>query len=430
MALALADRAWGLAVRPADPADAARHFELARIAAERAGFASMALEVAAFRAGELDLAGETDEGLVVLAGVLAASHEGDDVFVEVLAHLISCRIRLRAGDIEDAAADLAVAQASSAAMGQPWWTAALMRTRACVASLGPGGWAAATDTWREAIDFAATRGALGEVAITLRTAASVAHHLGELAAAEVLWAAVPRSTSITVLPELFPESARALAASGTTAPQGTNLVAALRRARAALGPVRTDVAPLPRHDPVAELVLEGDAWRLGYAGRTVRVRDMKGIGDLVVLVARPRVEVHVLELMGGSDVGGAAGPGLDDTARRAYQARIVELQHDIDSARGDHDIARAERAELELDTLVEQLSEAFGLGGRSRTTGSSAERARTAVTYRVRAAIRRITEVHPELGRHLTNAVRTGTWCSYQPETDVTWTIERRGLTV
>ena len=429
VALALADRAWGLAVRPADPADAARHFELARIAAERAGFASMALEVAAFRAGELDLAGETDEALVVLAGVLAASQEDDDVFVEVLAHLISCRIRLRAGDIDDAAADLAVAQASSAAMGQPWWTAALMRTRACAASLGPGGWAAATDTWREAIDFAATRGALGEVAITLRTAASVAHHLGELAAAEVLWAAVPRSTSITVLPELFPDSARALAAGGTTAPQGTNLVAALRRARAALGPVPTATAA-PRPAPVAELVLEGDAWRVGYAGHTVHVRDMKGIGDLVVLLARPRVEVHVLELMGGADVGGAAGPGLDDTARRAYQARIVELQHEIDGARDDHDIARAERAELELDTLVEQLSEAFGLGGRSRTTGSSAERARTAVTYRVRAAIRRITEVHPELGRHLTNAVRTGTWCSYQPETDVIWTIERRGLTV
>jgi hypothetical protein len=52
------------------------------------------------------------------------------------------------------------------------------------------------------------------------------------------------------------------------------------------------------------------------------------------------------------------------------------------------------------------------------------------VTYRVRAAIRRISEIHPELGRHFSNAVRTGTWCSYQPETDLVWTIERRSLTV
>ena len=116
--------------------------------------------------------------------------------------------------------------------------------------------------------------------------------------------------------------------------------------------------------------------------------------------------------------------------RRDYQARIVELQHDIDEARGHNDNARADRAELELDALVEQLSEAFGLGGRSRTTGSSAERARTAVTYRIRSTIRKLDQLHPDLGRHLANSIRTGTWCSYRPETEVAWTIERRGLTV
>jgi hypothetical protein len=134
--------------------------------------------------------------------------------------------------------------------------------------------------------------------------------------------------------------------------------------------------------------------------------------------------------MGAADVGREAGPQIDETARKAYQARIIDLQHEIDEARRDNDSARAERAELELDALVEQLSEAFGLGGRSRTTGSSSERARTAVTYRVRAAIRKLEQVHPDLGRHLSNSVRTGTWCSYRPENETTWTIERRGLTV
>ncbi|MET0324715.1 MAG: transcriptional regulator, partial [Ilumatobacteraceae bacterium] len=110
-------------------------------------------------------------------------------------------------------------------------------------------------------------------------------------------------------------------------------------------------------------------------------------------------------------------------ARREYEERIRELQHDVDDARADHDTSRAERAELELDALVEQLSDAFGLGGRARPTGSSAERARTAVTFRMRSAIRKLSEVHPELGRHLTNAVRTGTWCAYRPEHDVTWTV-------
>ena len=73
-----------------------------------------------------------------------------------------------------------------------------------------------------------------------------------------------------------------------------------------------------------ELVSEGDSWRVGFGGRTVRVRDMKGVRDLAVLLARPGAEVHALELMGGADVGDAAGPALDEQARKAYQARIVE----------------------------------------------------------------------------------------------------------
>lgn len=70
---------------------------------------------------------------------------------------------------------------------------------------------------------------------------------------------------------------------------------------------------------------------------------------------------------------------------------------------------------------MEQLAAATGLGGRSRRTRGTAERARTAVTWRIRAAIRRVEELHPELGRHLRHAVRTGTWCSYQPEQAVSW---------
>ena len=50
------------------------------------------------------------------------------------------------------------------------------------------------------------------------------------------------------------------------------------------------------------------------------------------------------------------------------------------------------------------LSGALGLGGRSRRLGSAAERARTAVTWRIRNAIRKIATAHPALGRHLENA--------------------------
>ena len=318
-------------------------------------------------------------------------------------------------------------------MGQPWWSAALLRTEAAVASFDGGGWDGAALRWRAAVDHAASRGALGELAITLRAAAATARRLGHDEAAAMLQAAVPRSSAITVMPELFPAEAAELAAAPATPPSGPGLVEALGRAREVLG---GPAAPAPEPSPppapadTNELVAEGDSWRFTYRGTTVRVRDLKGVVDLAVLLARPGTEVHALELMGGQDVGSAAGPQLDDRARRAYQERIVELQRDIDDARADHDPARAEKAEVELDALVHQLSEAFGIGGRARATGSSAERARSAVTYRIRAAIRRLGELHPELGRHLANAVRTGTWCSYRPESEVVWTVERPGLTL
>ena len=73
--------------------------------------------------------------------------------------------------------------------------------------------------------------------------------------------------------------------------------------------------------------------------------------------------------------------------------------------------------------ILDHLSGALGLGGRSRQLGSAAERARSAVTWRIRNAIRKIASAHPRLGRHLENAIRTGTFCVYEPETPVDWAL-------
>jgi hypothetical protein len=45
---------------------------------------------------------------------------------------------------------------------------------------------------------------------------------------------------------------------------------------------------------------------------------------------------------------------------------------------------------------------------------TAAERARKAVTARIRDAIYRITHAHPELGAHPDRAIRTGTTCRYE----------------
>ena len=113
-------------------------------------------------------------------------------------------------------------------------------------------------------------------------------------------------------------------------------------------------------------------------------------------------------------VGGLVGAGAVTTLRTAH----AEAAKKADAAA---DIERSARIAAERDALVEALTGAYGLGRRVRRSGSAAERARTAVTARVRDAIRRISEAHPELGRHLRASVRTGTWCSYTPERRVDW---------
>ena len=36
----------------------------------------------------------------------------------------------------------------------------------------------------------------------------------------------------------------------------------------------------------------------------------------------------------------------------------------------------------------------------------------------------RVANAHPRLGRHLDASIRTGTFCSYEPERDTAWSVE------
>ena len=189
---------------------------------------------------------------------------------------------------------------------------------------------------------------------------------------------------------------------------------------------QNDVDIKPRPSTASRLQRDGDVWHVTYAGTTTVVKHGKGIADLATLLARPGREVHVTELaqIPRDMFGGRGAEALDRRAITAYRERLHELAGEIDDADVAHDLARAERARVEYDTLVEHLASSAGLGGRARAAGPEPiERLRKAVTARIRDAIRRLDGVHPALGRHLDNAVHTGTYCSYRPETTTTWQI-------
>ncbi len=184
----------------------------------------------------------------------------------------------------------------------------------------------------------------------------------------------------------------------------------------------SDPAPRAR---AGVLRREGEVWALSYDGRTVRLRHTKGIGDIARLLAQPGREIPVLDLAseGQAVPHGDTGPRLDATARKMYKRRLVELEDEIDDADAAADSGRSERLHAERDTLLSELSGAYGLGGRARRSGDPAERARSAVTQRIRDAMTRIEAEHPSLGGHLRRAVRTGLFCVYEPDGPVEWEI-------
>jgi len=165
---------------------------------------------------------------------------------------------------------------------------------------------------------------------------------------------------------------------------------------------------------------EGDYWSVVFDGRTVRVRDLKGMRYLAQLLAHPGREFHVLDLVaaetGQQTALGDAGEILDERAKTAYRRRLAEIEEDIEQARALRDARREAQADAERDFLVRELARAVGLGGRDRRAASASERARSGVTRAVRQGIARIGEHHPQLGEHLHDAVRTGTYCAYVPD--------------
>ena len=101
----------------------------------------------------------------------------------------------------------------------------------------------------------------------------------------------------------------------------------------------------------------------------------------------------------------------------------MQLQEDIAEAEMMNDEVRAAHLHEEYDQMIEHLSKSLGLGGKPRNIPDHVDRARSAVTWRIRSAIRKIGEMHEALGTHLATSIKTGTYCRYSPEHTVPWDL-------
>lgn len=200
----------------------------------------------------------------------------------------------------------------------------------------------------------------------------------------------------------------------------------LAKAGLAAASGESDVDSLPRN----EFRFTGETWALSMDDDTVHVPDSKGLRDLHVLLRAPGKEIPATKLLnpaGGETVTAAASlggdPVLDDEAKARYRARLSTLDEQIEEATSRGDDRRAAAYDRERAALLTELRTATGLGGRTRRLGDDAERARKAVTARIRDTLRKLDNSHPRLAAHLRSTVATGSTCSYRPPEQVLWQL-------
>jgi tetratricopeptide (TPR) repeat protein len=189
---------------------------------------------------------------------------------------------------------------------------------------------------------------------------------------------------------------------------------------------------------------EGEFWTIAFGGPILRLQHTRGLAILSILLRQPGTDVHVMDIISGVDgipdvdgpqnsrhpgrprksdqsFGGDAGPLIDARARAEYRRRAQELRSELAEAEEFNDLGRAGRLRAEAEQLAQELSRAYGQGGRPRVAAAASERARVNVRNNVSAALKTVKRFDESLWRHLNGAVRTGTFCSYKPDRSIPW---------
>jgi pimeloyl-ACP methyl ester carboxylesterase len=179
------------------------------------------------------------------------------------------------------------------------------------------------------------------------------------------------------------------------------------------------------HRDENQFVREGEVWSIAFAGRRCHLKHARGLSDLSMLLSRPGEEIFVGKLMGGPDAPASApaAPVLDERARVDIRNRLQQLDRAIADAEESADVVAAERARGERDALLRELRSATGLGGRRRALVDPVERARKAVSGRIRDSIEKIRGALPELAHHLDDSITTGSFCAYSPPRPTHWRV-------
>jgi hypothetical protein len=207
----------------------------------------------------------------------------------------------------------------------------------------------------------------------------------------------------------------------------------------------------PEETPTEDYVFrrQEDFWNIVFEGESILLRNTKGLQYIYYLLQRPhedflastlesaakgphgdptakmydkmsteQAEQYGLSISHGQ---GNAGPVLDPRAISEYKEYYQSLVEELEEAEGSGDPERVALLKDQIGHISAQLKSARGLGGKARKSADDRERARKAVTNRIKDSLKKIQKQHRTLGLHLSKAIETGTFCSYNPEKPISW---------
>lgn len=193
---------------------------------------------------------------------------------------------------------------------------------------------------------------------------------------------------------------------------------------------------------------KGECWSIRFGGNEERIYTPEiGFHHLQILLDHPGTQYSAAELdcavsrktkgdiqtslsagedydedgvtvLGQSD----AGAVLDAKAIQSYRLRIQELDEELEKARKNNDLGKAEELEKERDWISTELTNAHGLGGRIRKLDDDRNRVRNRVCNAIQRAIKKVKQYDKPLFDHLQRPVlNLGHSICYMPRADLSW---------
>lgn len=181
---------------------------------------------------------------------------------------------------------------------------------------------------------------------------------------------------------------------------------------------------------------EGQFWTAIFEAAPVHLKDTKGTRFINHLLRHAGQRIHCVTLysefgMGGRRSGSSgltatsarSGAQVDHRALTAYRDELDWLRREHAEAESRQDVGRVMHLRLQMDRLELHVASMLGRHGRPRRTDPEVERIRINVRTDIANVLKVIQRHDLAFWRHLTNSLRTGIFCSYDPERPFPWKL-------